>query len=88
MPQYRPMTTLKDELIGKIRAYCDANKIAPATFSSVVVDDGQFVHRLQNGGSCTLERYEIVQAALGKPWEELRLAARSRERSRKDRNVA
>lgn len=54
------------ELVTRIEAFCQANRMAESTFGRFAVNDGKLVSRLRSGGSITIETLVKIEAALAK----------------------
>jgi len=52
------MSTETQNLLADIRQFCTRRNIEPATFGLRAVNDGKFVRRLEQGGTCTLKTLE------------------------------
>lgn len=48
-------------LLNDIEAFLAVSGMAPATFGHETVNDGKFVSRLRNGGSCTLQTADRIR---------------------------
>jgi hypothetical protein len=53
---------LKDQLLAAAQDYCTARRISKARLATVVVNDGKFFDRIENGGGFTIRTYEKFMA--------------------------
>ena len=55
---------LKAELLRRVEAHCARVGTSKARLATVVVNDGKFFDRIEDGGTCTLTTYENFIAYL------------------------
>jgi hypothetical protein len=60
-PESRP---LKDQLLHRIESHAAASGLSDARIATLAVNDGDFVRRLRDGGTCHLETFEKFMAWL------------------------
>lgn len=57
---------LKVKLLSRIDRYCRRADVSVSRVGNLAVKDGDFVRRLRDGGTCTIDTYHKVMAWLAK----------------------
>lgn len=61
-PRRSPGMNLKQDLIDAAEAHCLAKQISKARLATIVINDGKFFNRIEDGGTFTVATYEKFMA--------------------------
>lgn len=80
---------LREKLIEDTRAFARKKGISEARVTAVVLNNGKLPETLTNGGTCTIETFDRLQAAFKsrKVWEEAKALDRERHKTLNGRRM-